>query len=208
MGLTIKSDNSTDELRVDATSKAARVTGYRIDGTVIPDYATRNYYRASCAVNLVAAASTSPFFAIQGSASKVIRIISINFSGLTLTATAYQTIICSLRSTSINGGTSTALVQVPNDSTHPAGTLSICNVYTAAPTAGTLVGTIDSKRVLCTDPTSTALMSEEREFLFSKNNEDGVILRGITQGITLSFAVAPATAVTMAVSVLWSESDI
>jgi hypothetical protein len=208
MGLVIKSTGSTTELIVDPNSNAMRQTGYKADGTVVAAYATRDYYRASVAVNLVAAAGTAPFFAIQGSSSKIVRIIAIHYNGMTLTATAYQTIVCQRRSTAVNGGTATALVQVPNDSSSPAGTLSICNVYTVAPTAGTLVGTIDTQRFLAADTTPTTLIAEDNEFNFYQDHEDGIILRGVTEGITLSFASAPATAVTMAVSVLWSESDI
>jgi uncharacterized membrane protein len=63
MSVNIGSDNSTDELRIDSISKAARQTGYKTDGTVATAYAVRDYYRASISTNLVAAASTSPFFA-------------------------------------------------------------------------------------------------------------------------------------------------
>lgn len=208
MSVNIGSDNSTDELRIDSISKAARQTGYKTDGTVATAYAVRDYYRASISTNLVAAASTSPFFAIQGSSSKVVRIIAIHYNGMTLTATAYQTILCQKRSTAISGGTATILTQVANDSLSPAGTLSVCNVYTAAPTAGTLVGTIDSQRFLAADTTPTTLIAEDNKFDFYQDHEDGIVLRGTSEGITLSFATAPASAVTMALSVLWSESDV
>jgi len=109
--------------------------------------------------------------------------------------------------TATTGGTATALVQVPNDSTHPAGTLSLLNVYTVAPTAGTLVGTIGSSRFLAADTTPTTLMTEDHEILFYKDHEDGLVLRGITEGVTISFASAPATAVTMALEIVWTEAD-
>ena len=208
MSVNIGSDNSTDELRIDSISKAARQTGYRTNGTVTPEYSVRDHYRASVTTNLVASAGTSPFFAIQGSASRVVRIIAIHYNGMTLTATAYQTILCQKRSTAISGGTATILTQVANDSLSPAGTLSVCNVYTAAPTAGTLVGTIDSQRFLAADTTPTTLIAEDNRFDFYQDHEDGIVLRGTSEGLTLSFATAPASAVTMALSVLWSESDV
>ena len=126
---------------------------------------------------------------------------------MTLTTVAYQTTIVQKRSTATTGGTATALVQVPNDSTHPAGTLSLLNVYTVAPTAGTLVGTIGSSRFLAANTTPTTLMTEDHEILFYKDHEDGLVLRGITEGVTISFASAPATAVTMALEIVWTEAD-
>ena len=192
-------------LTVDQTAKAARVTTYRTDGSVLPECRSRNYYRACSATTFTAAASTSPFFAIQGSASKTIRIIAIRLTGFTLTASAYQTVIAQKRSTAINGGTSIALVQVPNDSSSPAGTASLINVYTAAPTAGTLIGTISTSRFLAADTTPTALMTEDHELSFYKDHEDGVVLTGVAEGLTISFAIAPATAVSMCIEICWSE---
>jgi hypothetical protein len=124
---------------------------------------------------------------------------------MTLSAAAYQTVIAQRRSTAVTGGTATTLVQTPNDSIHPAGTLSLCNVYTVAPTAGTLVGTVSSQRFLAGDTTPVTLTEGFEEILFYKDHEDGMVLRGITEGITLSFATAPATAVTMALEVIWTE---
>src|SRR3990167_4185570 len=107
----IRSSATTDELIIDTTSKAARVTLYRTDGTIVPAFDIRNYYRASVAASFVAPAGTTPFFAIQGSSSKIVRIIAIKYNGMTLTTTAYQTIISQKRSSTTTGGTATALVR-------------------------------------------------------------------------------------------------
>lgn len=221
----IKSGDSTNELSIgdnnaaktsiyDATSNtgltigsnnAARFTGYRSDGSLVPDYAVRHYYRASTAAVLVAPASTAPFFAIQGSATKTVRIVSIHVSGCTLTAAAYLNMICQRVSTATTGGTATALTMVPDDTNSAAGTLSLLNVYTAAPTAGTLVGTVGSIRFTAEDTSPVTEAQGLEEFLFYRYAEDGMVLRGVNQGLTLSFSAAPASEVTMAIEVVWTE---
>lgn len=201
----IKSGSSTDELTIDATSKAARFTGYKIDGSVKPDYAVRNHYRACTAVVFAAAAGTAPFFAMQDSSTKTIRIISIHITGCTLTAAAYVNVIGQRVSSATSGGTATALVKTPNDTNHPVSTVSLCNVYTVAPTAGTLVGTVSSDRFLAGDTAPVTLTSGLEEIDFYKDHEDGLVLRGEAQGITLSFSSAPASAVTMGLEVIWTE---
>ena len=193
---------------IDTISQAGRFTGYRTDGSVVPEFAVRKYYRASVAASFVAPAGTAPFFAMQGSSNRVVRIIGIKVNGMTITVSAYASIFMQKRSTAITGGTSTDLIQVPNDSADAAGTLNLCKVYTVAPTPGSLVGSVDSKRFLVADTTPTDLPAPDIEFKFDTDHEDGIILRGVSEGITLSFSTAPATGVTMDVSVVWSESDI
>lgn len=201
----IKSANSEDQLIIDPISKAARITGYKPDGSLATGFAIRNHYRAATTAVFAAAAGTSPFFAIQGSSTKTIRIISIKITGPTLTAAAYLNVICQRRSTVTTGGTATALILVPNDSIHPSGTLSLCNIYTAAPTAGTLIGTVGSIRFLAADTTPVTLVAGLDEFLFYKDHEDGMVLRGINEGVTLSFSSAPGSVVTMNLEVVWTE---
>jgi len=201
----IKSGAGVTEMTVDLVSSAARITGYKPDGIILPAYAVRNHYRAVTAVVFAAPAGTTPFFALQGSSSKTVRIISIQVSGATLTAAAYINLICQRTSTAITGGTATVLVKTPNDTTHPTSTVSLCNVYTGAPTAGTLIGTIGATRFLAGDTAPVTLVGEIGEIFFYKNHEDGLVLRGIEQGVTLSFSAAPASAVTMALECIWTE---
>ena len=196
----IKSGDSTTELTVDTTSKSARVTLYNTDGTTSAPYTS---YRAATAADLVAAAGVSPFFAIQGSATKTIRVRKIIVTNPTLTATAVNSIVCKKTSTAITGGTATALVQVPLDSTSAAGTASLLNVYTVAPTAGTLVGVVDNKRLILGD-TAPVAGASPLEVVFDFGDK-GLVLRGVAEGLSLNFIAAPATSVTMNLMILYSE---
>lgn len=191
---TIKSIDSTDGLKV-GTNNAARVQLFDADGNAIQEYPK---YRASATV--VSAASTAPFFAIYGSASKKIRITKISISGTTLTAIEYNVVVGKKYSTAITVGTPVSLTRVPLDSSDGAATVSICNVYTAAPTAGTEVGEVFSRRFLLED---TAGVAGNQPVVI--DFEIDIILNDSTEGVCLAWASAPATAVTLAVEVEWQE---
>ena len=162
-----------------------------------------NYYTASTAGTVVAAAGTAPFFIIQGSATNSIRVKKITIQGPTLTAVEYLNIIATRYSTAISGGTPTALVSVPKASSYAASTQNLLNVYTAAPTAGTAVGTVASARVLGQATTAAAAGTVNDQIVFDFGT--GIILKGAAEGLGVRFANAPATAVTLALTVEFDE---
>jgi len=114
----IKSGASSDNLTIDATSKALRATLYASDGAYMGEKAT---YRASTIIPLVAAVTVNvPFFNIIGSASKTVTIKRIRVSGMTLTAVGYFTINVVRYSSASTGGTSTVLVNTQMDTNNSA----------------------------------------------------------------------------------------
>jgi len=200
----IKSGATSDQLTIDATSKALRNTPYDSDGTY---RGKKQTYRASTVSTVVAPAGTVSFFAISGSATKTIRIQKIRISGFTLTTLAVNDVHVKKYSTILSGGTATALVQVPLDSTFGAGTVGLLNVYTVAPTEGTLVGTIaGSRRIFKSSTVVDGADFPDIEFIFGQNQESICpTLRGTSQYIGVNFGSAPATAVTLTIEVEWTE---
>ena len=200
----IKSGASSDNLTIDATSKAARVTLYNADGTF---YGEKPTYRASTIIPLVAAVTVNvPFFNIIGSASKVVRVKRIRVSGMTLTAVGYFAINAEKLSSASTGGTSTTPPAVPMDSADAAAT-AVVRAYTAAPTKGSLVGTIASWRALWQATTAAAAgQTWDHQFNFGDMPETkGVTLRGVVQELALTFPVVLASAGTLAVDIEWTE---
>lgn len=174
--------------------------------------AIKNTYRAAGA-DVVVPAGTQPFFVIAGSATKKIAVQRIIVSGVTLTAVAYATIIANKCSTAISGGTPSALTAVPLDSafatTAPA-TASLVQMYTAAPTTGTIIGKIGARRQIM-QATTAAAAGIPGEFLFDfrTRDENGPgVLRGVAENIVLAFASAPATTPTMSLEVEWIEESL
>lgn len=162
-------------------------------------------YRAATTANVVIATNNEVFFLIEGGTKDLI-VEKITFSGGTLTAVAYNSLVVEKFSSAASGGTATALDKVPLDSTFAASTATSCKVYTAAPTEGTLVGTIDCRRILLEATTAAAGATPTTvEFDFSNIDGGGVVLRGSAQGLGLAFSTDPGSAVTAAVSVQWRE---
>lgn len=184
-----KSGASTDLLTIDPTSKAARVTVYDTLGN---NRGVKRTYRASTATGFTVASSTAPFFMIQGSSTATIRIQRITISGVLIAAVAYAIIEVAKYSTAVSAGTPVALTPVPMDSNSAASTSSLINVYTAAPTAGTLVGVMESRRILVQSTTPAAGgVPDQYTFDFRNTGEaESLVLRGTAQGVGLNFDAA------------------
>lgn len=167
----------------------------------------RATYRASTLTTVAAAAGTAPFFIMEGSATKIIKIKSITVTGANLTLVQYLSLVVRKFSTAASGGTATALVQTPMDANEAAGTANLCSTYTVAPTPGTTVGTLSTATLLGQATTAVA-GGAPLTFTFDFGKAAATqepTLRGIAQGIGLAFSVAPATAVTLSLTVEWTE---
>lgn len=201
----IKSGASSDQLTIDATSKAARVTLYNSDGSYNGEKAT---YRASTLIPFVPAVTINiPWFLIEGSATKTIIVKRIAVSGATLTAVAYLTVNVVKFSTAAAGGTATSAPMVPVDSNFAAATAAFVKYYTAVPTPGTIIGSIATNRCLF-QATTAAAAGLPRDYVFDFGDmpeTKGVVLRGTSQGLGLIWPVVPASTPTIAVDIEWTE---
>jgi len=171
-------------------------------------YEKKRTYRAATANSVVADASADMFFVISGSASRTREVRKIRVSGDTLTTLAVGSIVVEKWSTAPTSGTATTLTRVALDSASPAAaTDGLVQVYTAAPTQGTLVGTIACRRHIWKSSTVVdgAPFAVE-EFVFGDLPESqAVFLHGTAEALSLAFGAAPATAITLSVEVEWSE---
>lgn len=200
----IKSGASSDNLTIDATSKAARVTLYNSDGTYNGEKRT---YRAATIIPLVAAVTVNrAIFNITGSASQLVTVKRIAVSGATLTAVGYFAVNVVKYSTSTTGGTSTVLVATPLDSAGAAAT-AVVRAYTVAPTDGALVGTLATNRCLW-QATVAVGTSIPRDYVFDFGDmpeTHGIRLRGTAQEVALLFPVVLASAGTLSIDIEWTE---
>lgn len=193
-------------MTVDATSKAARVTLYNSAGVEMANKAT---YRAATTTILVPVATANvPFFIIAGSVTKTVRVQRIQISGWTQTAVGYIHVNLGKYSTNATGGTSTVLVATPLDSNFAAATATSLRAYTAAPTAGTKVGDIASRRALsqvqATPAAGGPLVDTLFDFQMGFENY-APVLRGTAQELGVYFPTAAASANNIALAVEWTE---
>jgi len=164
-------------------------------------------YRAATTNNVAAAAGSAIFFVLSGSSTKTITIQRIVVTCPTLTAAAYHSIVLEKFSTAPTGGSATTLTKTPLDSSSAASTANLCQVYTAAPTEGTLVGTLGCQRFLALTATDLIVPGDPITWDFRNGfgEGSGIVLRSTAENIGLAFGAAPASAVTLGVEVEWIE---
>jgi hypothetical protein len=200
----IKSGASSDQLTVDATSKAARASLYDPRGFV---NVWQPRYSAGLAVRTATAAGTGIFFSIGGSASTVIRIRRFHVSGTCATAATHPDIVLTKTSTATSSGTPTALTQCPRDSSSGAGTAALVNYYTTLATTGTSVGVVGAGHLVL-PITATFAATDQVVGLtwhFGDQYDEGIVLRGASQCFQAACGTATANAPSFIVWVEWTE---
>lgn len=195
--------------KIEQISQAGRFTGpYGADGR---NYGPKATYRGTTGGAPVTAASAASFFAISGSATKLVTVQRIILTGFTLTAIAYVTVLCQKYRSIITGGTATPLNtnNTRVDSQNNPGTVNLLNFYTAAPTDGSPIDTqLGARRILMqatTPVASSPLVYIEWDFRSQSGETTGIPLRGIAEYIGCNFGTAPATGVQLSVEVEWTE---
>lgn len=168
----------------------------------------RTYRAATTTYLQTGGATNAMFFVIAGSSTQTITIQRIRATGVTTVNGEYGEIVCEKWSTAPTGGTATTLTQVPLDSNNAAATASLCQVYTAPPTEGTLVGTIGVRRDMFQPITINIASPLMCDMLWDFRNEGentGVVLRGTSQCISLACGSNPSSAFLVSVEVEWTE---
>ena len=156
-------------------------------------------YRASSG-SFTPAASATDIFTIVGVASKTIMITKIIFSA---TQTAGSTFNVSLikRSTANTSGTATAMTAVPLDASDAAAGSTV-QYYTANPTLGTTIGSVETEPIFCS---TTATQPEKYEFDFGVKSKP-IILNSASQALSLNFGGVTMTGGACFVTIEWTET--
>jgi hypothetical protein len=158
----------------------ARATPGGVGVIAVSAEGTKNTY-SSASVGVTLAATATDFWQLIGSATKTVRILRITLTGIA-TAAVSRDILLIVYSTADSGGTATQPVIVPNDSNNAPAT-AVINLYSANPTLGTLVGTIRARKLNLGAPGSAGII----EWKFSDNNDQAIVLRGVSQALSLNF---------------------
>lgn len=153
-------------------------------------------------------ASPTDFFNIFGSATKTIRITRIEILG-EATANNQIDIVLVKRSTAGTLGSAvlTNLTAVPHDSNNAAATAVVSTVGTANyTTLGTLVGNVQSRSLSLPNPSTSTISSPSIVFDFTNRNEQGIVLRGITQQIAFNGnAESLPSGTVLDINITWTE---
>lgn len=150
-------------------------------------------------------ATPTDIITITGSATKTIRVLSIEFTSVQTTRALINMFIIK-RSAANTGGTSTTPTVVPADSNNAAPT-AVVRVYTANPTVGAAVGNLSIVKVLSDDSGANAVGGSGYMWDFTKGGfAQGAILRGTSQvlAVSLNGATLPI-GLSVVATVTWTE---
>jgi hypothetical protein len=205
----IKSGASTDNLTIDPTSKAARVTPYDSTGRELSPGIRQTF---SVSGTFTPAATPTDILRITGSASKTVRVLSI-FLTTTNTAAGSQQYFLIKRSADNTTGTFVTGTSTPYDSSNAAPT-AVAGHYTANPGGlGSAVGTIATYRVAspAAVPASFAGVNTNAGFELIPAHMNpalgqSIVLRGTAQILVVNFNGAALVAgQTHAYNIIWTE---
>lgn len=141
---------------------------------------------------------------LVGSATKVVKVVSVKISGAAATASQDIPFLIKKHSVANSSGTATQPAAVPVDSTNPAAT-AVFNVYTVDPTMGTSLGAIAEGVVSCGLAT-VAGGSPDVTIPLVSNFGQAVTLRGVAESISIDLAgVTLANATTANIEIVWTE---
>ena len=116
----------------------------------------------------------SDIYCITGSATKTIKVHKINVSAIATTP-IIQDVYIVLRSTLDTGGGLSSVSVIKMDQNNNAAT-AVVNSFTSAPTAGTSIGTVRSRKLAVGDQGQTRA-SDLAQFVF----DNPIVLRGAAQ---------------------------
>lgn len=205
----IKSGATSDQLTIDATSKAARVTLYDAAGREVSPQSKVTYMASG---TFTPAATPTDLVTIFGSASKTVRVLSMVIS-TTNTAAGSQQFFLIKRSAANSGGTPVSATLVPMDSTDTGATATVQHYTANAASLGAAAGTINTVRVAtpAAIPATWAGITQNAGYeLIPAGNTSKLdkfpVLRGTAQGLCINFnSVALVAGQTHAYTLVWTE---
>lgn len=205
----IKSGASSDQLTIDATSKAGRVTLYDAAGRALAFQSKATFY---CAGSFTPAATPNDIVHIFGSASKTVRVLSMRI-GVANTAAGSQIFYLIKRSAVHSGGVFVAGTAVQGDSADAAATAT-CGHFTTDPTPGASAGTVNIIKVgsPAVTPATWAGITDAAQWEMIPLADSGlgvykpITLNGVAQGLAINFAdVALVAGQIHHYNIVWTE---
>ena len=176
------------------------VSSYSSDSiNAVPVDGSKITYSASV-VGLAAALTATDIFTLTGSATKIIRIVSIRLSA-TQTTTTTNNILLIKRSTVNSLGISSASTAVPHDSASIAASAT-CLSYTANPTLGNSIGLIRVRKLYIATTSSSV---DECIWEFGDRPSQAVVLRGTLQSLAINLNGTTVLGSSFNISIEWTE---
>lgn len=163
-------------------------------------------YRAGQSAFTPLADPVVPFFTIQGSATKVVKVRHIKISWGCTTGNAAVNVMRFRRFTVISGGTPAAVTANPNDTSDPAAT-AVVQQWTTLPTTATPfnAGVLANEMMQWTTNTATLVGPIPVEWNFGLNASQAMVLRGTSDWFGIEVAAVGTANPLMTIRVEWTE---
>ena len=139
---------------------------------------------------------------IQGSATKVIKVRRIIFTGIAGASAVTEYVSIVKRSTANTLGAGLQMAQVPYDSANAAGTSALVEAWTGAPTLGTLVGVLTDIPVGFAN--SGTGIAPATTFTFGQLGQP-IVLRGVAQSVAVNMLGQGGGTGTLTCTIEWTE---
>lgn len=195
MSLTVKDGNGVNQTVSTTPDSAGALT------SVVNTEGVKATYSASV-VALATVTSATDVFTLTGSATKTIRLTQVRVSGTIDTAAQYVNLALNKHSAANTGGTSASITPIPHDSSDVAASATVLS-YTANPTIGTSLGTVETSRYFAA-LSGTAAPTTERVWDYTTRNGRGIVLRGVAQQVALNLGTTANSGV-FNISIEWTE---
>ena len=182
----------------------ATPSGTNLIGQVALTDGIKATYSASLnGATIATPAFVSFFFTLQGSSSKLIRLLRVGISG-TQTSAGQTTFALYKLTGSATGGTPTAVVATPHDSNNPPASASVIAYGSGSSPTYT---TSQQLRVVSLHMNAPATNTDSMplEWRFGDGPGQGVVLRGATQLAAITLIGAAPAGASMDVYFEWSE---
>ena len=160
-------------------------------------------YSATSAIAFGPPSLATDIFTITGSATKIVRVLRIGFSG-TQTTSGNANVLLIKRSSANSGGTAVAATAVSHDSTDQPATATVLNYTANATSLGTAIGTVRAMRAFIPAP-ATATNTSYYEFDFGNLPEKCVVLRGTSQVLALNLNAVTLSGNLFTCFIEWTE---
>lgn len=146
-----------------------------------------------------------PFFVVQGSATKTVKIRHFKITWACTTGNAAPNVIRLRRYTVISGGTPNNVTPVPLDVNNPTAT-AVVSQYSVLPAATPYnTGSISSEYMQWTTNSATLVGPVSVQLDFGVDNCQALVLRGTSDFIGIEVAAVAAAGPLMTIRVSWTE---
>ena len=165
-----------------------------------------NTFRGTQSAFTPLADASVPFFVIQGSATKTIKIRHVKITWACTTGNAAPNVIRLRRYTVISGGTPNAITAVPLDTNNAAAT-AVVSQYTVLPTTATQfnAGSISSEYMQWITNSAGLVGPVAVQLDFGVDSAQALTLRGVADFIGIEITAVAALGALMTVRVSWTE---